>query len=478
MSPEPASAAERIPSESRLGPRLARLWLRVANAFIPRAQRLDPDIYRRARTAVYSCLVPFPMTLAFAWSYWCTLSGTTGALAAAIVLGTNAAAGAALLTLRRTGNVALAANFLLGYAFLEFAALAMLFGGPFSSSIYWSIILPLVAMLTGGPKLAGPWLMLCLLEYAAVFGLQLHGIEFPNRLPVARRMPLWVSSISSISLLCLVFVLIYERAKNETLRTLLGAHSALERARDSAEAANRSKSDFLANVSHEIRTPLTAILGYAELLLRESDSGAIPAGYAGTLLTIRRNGEHLLEIINDILDFSKIAAGSFDVERVPVGPVALVSDVVALMSIRAEAKHLSLAVECEPPLPEKFETDPRRLRQVLVNLIGNALKFTDRGRVLLRVTGHTGTRGPRVRFEISDTGIGISEEQMARLFQPFAQADASTARRYGGTGLGLSICKHLVELLEGEIGAQSRPGEGSTFWVELPAEPVEVTRGA
>jgi signal transduction histidine kinase len=278
--------------------------------------------------------------------------------------------------------------------------------------------------------------------------------------------------------LCLVFVLIYERAKNETLRTLLGANAELERARDAAEAANRSKSDFLANVSHEIRTPLTAILGYAELLLRESDSQAIPKSYAGTLLTIRRNGEHLLEIINDILDFSKIAAGTFDVERVPVGPVALVSDVVALMGIRAEAKHLSLAVECEPPLPEKFDTDPRRLRQVLVNLIGNALKFTDQGRVVLRVTGRADPRGPRVRFEIQDTGIGISEEQMARLFQPFAQADASTARRYGGTGLGLSICKHLVELLDGEIGAQSRPGEGSIFWVELPAEPLEVSRSA
>jgi signal transduction histidine kinase len=469
--------AKRDPTES-WEQRVGGVWLRLAHAFVPRAQRVDPDVYRRARTVVYSCLVPFPISLAFAWSYWRALSGETAALAVAIVLGTNAAAAAALFTLRHTGNVARATNLLLGYTFLAIAGLAALFGGPFSSSIYWAVLLPLVAMLTGGPRLAGPWLALCLAEYALVFWLQLRGVEFPNHLPVSRRMPIWVSSISSISLLCLVFVLIYERAKNETLRTLLGANAELERARDAAEAANRSKSDFLANVSHEIRTPLTAILGYAELLLRESDSQAIPKSYAGTLLTIRRNGEHLLEIINDILDFSKIAAGTFDVERVPVGPVALVSDVVALMGIRAEAKHLSLAVECEPPLPEKFDTDPRRLRQVLVNLIGNALKFTDQGRVVLRVTGRADPRGPRVRFEIQDTGIGISEEQMARLFQPFAQADASTARRYGGTGLGLSICKHLVELLDGEIGAQSRPGEGSIFWVELPAEPLEVSRSA
>src|SRR5258705_306472 len=199
-------------------------------------------------------------------------------------------------------------------------------------------------------------------------------------------MPLWVSSISSISLVVLIFVLICERGKNGTLNTLLAGNLELARARDSAEAANRSKSDFLANVSHEIRTPLTAILGYAELLLRGSEAGAIPSAYASTLNTIRRNGEHLLDIINDILDLSKIAAGRFDVERVPVAPVALVSDVVGLMSIRARAKGLTLSVECESPLPEQFETDPRRLRQVLVNLIGNALKFTEAGRVVLRVS--------------------------------------------------------------------------------------------
>ncbi len=468
--------AARAPSESALGPRRGALWQRVAHLFIPPAQRLDPDTYRRARTAVYSCLVPIGMSFAFAWDYWRTLSGATAVVATGIVLGTNLAALCALVTLRRTGNVARATAMLLSYAFVEFAALAVLFGGPTSSSIYWSVLLPLVAMLTGGPRLALPWLGLCLCEYAVVYWLQVRGIRFVNRLPPDGRMPLWLSSISSISILCLVFVLIYERAKNGTLRTLLAANLELAHARDSAEAANRSKSDFLANVSHEIRTPLTAILGYNELLLRESQSGVIPNVYTSTLHTIRRNGEHLLDIINDILDLSKIAAGRFDVERVPVAPVALLSEVVALMSVRARAKGLALSVECESPLPEEFETDPRRLRQVLVNLIGNAIKFTETGRVLLHLSPRMGADGPRLRFEIRDSGIGISEAQMARLFQPFAQADASTARKYGGTGLGLSICKHLVELLDGEIGAESRPGEGSVFWVELPAQPLELKR--
>jgi signal transduction histidine kinase len=449
------------------------LWLRVAHVFIPPAQRVDPDTYRRARTLVYSCLVPVALSLVFAWSFWCVLSGWPRVTATGIVLGTNLAALAALLCQRWTGDVARSANLLLAYTFAELSLFGFLFGGPSSSSTYWCALLPLVAMLTGGPRLALPWLALCIGEYAAVYALQLRGVEFVNYMPQDRRMPLWVSSISSISLLCLVFLLIYERAKNGTLRVLRAANVDLARARDAAEAANRSKSDFLANVSHEIRTPLTAILGYSELLLRRSESGAIPQAYSHTLHTIRRNGEHLLEIINDILDLSKIAAGSFDVEMAPVPPVALVSDVVSLMSVRAQEKGLSLSVECEGPLPLGFETDPRRLRQVLVNLIGNALKFTDEGRVILRVTPRSGPDGPRIRFEICDSGIGITEEQMTRLFQPFAQADASTARRYGGTGLGLSICKHLVELLDGEIGAESIAGSGSVFWVELPVTPHE-----
>jgi signal transduction histidine kinase len=443
-------------------------WLRLAHWFIPESLRADPDTFRRARTTVYSCWVPVLMTPLFAYSYATTLPHDTAPFATSLVLGSNAASVGALVILRSTGKIEHAANLLLAYTFVQLTALASLFGGPFSSSIYWTVLLPLVAMLTGGPRLALPWLGLCIAEYAVVYALQLRGIEFRNRLPLERRSPLWVSSISSITLLCLLFVLIYERVKEGALRTLVGANLALEHARDVAEAANRSKSDFLANVSHEIRTPLTAILGYAELLLRESESGAIPTRYGASLGTIRRNGEHLLSIINDILDFSKIAAGQFDLERSAVAPTELVTEVVGLMSIRAEAKGLVLAVESAPGLPDALYTDPRRLRQVLVNLLGNALKFTEQGRVTLRLAPRGDAAAPRLRFEVSDTGIGISAEQMARLFQPFAQADASTARRYGGTGLGLSISKRLVELLGGEIGAESRPGAGSLFWVELP----------
>jgi signal transduction histidine kinase len=362
---------------------------------------------------------------------------------------------------------------LLTYVFCEFAFLASLFGGALSSTIYWTMLLPLVAMLMAGPRLALFWLGLCIAEYFVVYALQLDGFELVNHLPAERRTPLGVSSLSCISLLCLTFILIYERAKDGTLRTLDAAHGELLRARDIAEAANRSKSDFLAKVSAEIRAPMTAILGAAARLWRESAELGIPAEYAGSLRTIERNGEHLLELINDILDLSKISAGSIEVAREPLSPIELVADVVSLMSIRAEAKNLVLGIEYRTAIPQTIRGDARRLKQVLVNLVGNALKFTDEGAVTLHLLLLEDRREPALRFEVWDTGIGLSEEEIQRLFQPFAQADASTARKYGGTGLGLSICKSLVEHMGGEIGVESRVGVGSVFRVTLPTGPLD-----
>ncbi len=449
-------------------------WIRVARLFVPEALKQDAEEHRRARTAVYLCAIPVVTSLGYAWHYSRVLAGDTAVLVGGIILGTNLAVLLSLLSLRLTGRVAFSINLLLGYSFCEFALLTWIFGGPCSPFSYWLAMLPLVSLLTGGTRPALVWLSLCLAEYALGFWLQQHGFHFANHLPRQEKVPLWLSSIASISLVCLISVMIYERVKSQTLRTLLAANAELQRARDAAQAADASKTDFLSKVSTEIRTPLTAILGFAELLLRETAKGALPPEHESTLLTIRRNGENLLEIINDIVDLSKIAAGRFDVERAPLTPMVLISDVVALMSLRAQAKGVRLSVEGAPDLPETIESDARRLRQVLVNLVGNALKFTDAGGVVLRAA----PRGDVLRFEIEDSGIGISEEQMARLFRPFAQADASTARRYGGTGLGLSICKHLVELLGGRIGAESRPGAGSLFWVELPLAPSDEKRDA
>ena len=237
-----------------------------------------------------------------------------------------------------------------------------------------------------------------------------------------------------------------------------------------AEAASRAKSEFLANMSHEIRTPMTAILGYADVLARQvADPDDLQC-----VETIRRNGDHLIGLINDILDLSKIEAGRVEVERHRFEPDRLVAEVCSLMDVRAREKGLRLEVEAPGPLPETVESDPTRLRQVLVNLVGNAIKFTESGevRVVVRLE-EDDPAAPRLRFEVADTGIGIAPEQADRLFRPFTQGDSSMTRLYGGSGLGLVICRRLVELLGGEISVESAPGRGSRFAFTVAAGPLE-----
>src|SRR5436190_662430 len=229
-------------------------------------------------------------------------------------------------------------------------------------------------------------------------------------------------------------------------------------AKVAAEAANRAKSAFVANMSHEIRTPMTAILGYADLLTRAELADDDRERFVGTICS---NGRHLLSVINDILDVSKIEAGKMNVERIACPLGQMIADVAALMSGRAAGKGLSFDVRYTGPVPEVIKTDPTRLRQILMNLLGNAMKFTERGGVRLLVgvtedaangtTGATSTGGPRVRFDVVDTGVGLNAKQIESLFQPFVQADSSTTRRFGGTGLGLTISRKLARMLGGDL---------------------------
>ncbi len=239
------------------------------------------------------------------------------------------------------------------------------------------------------------------------------------------------------------------------------AEEQLQQARAVAEAANQSKSEFLANMSHEIRTPMTAILGYTDLIAEKLDD----AEALDYLRTIRRNGGFLLDIINDILDLSKIEAGKFEISQQLFSPQLLVEDVRSIMEVRASDSHIELDVEYRGAIPEMIECDPKRLRQILINLVGNAIKFTPAGRVCVVVSYVE--QSSKLRFDVVDSGIGISDKQLQRLFLPFSQGDGNVNREFGGTGLGLAISKRLTEMLGGEISVQSKLGKGSAFTVSI-----------
>ena len=250
----------------------------------------------------------------------------------------------------------------------------------------------------------------------------------------------------------------------QDVTTAAGAELAMADARDEATAASQLKSDFLANMSHEIRTPMNGVLGMTDLLL-ETDLDARQLDYAQT---VRNSGEALLTVINDILDFSKLEAGKVELEHIDFDPRLLVDDILSLLARAAQEKGLAVIAAVAASVPRTLTGDPGRVRQVLTNLVGNAIKFTRVGEVVVRATyAHGLGADPSIRFEISDTGDGIAREKLDAIFQPFVQSDTSISRTYGGTGLGLAISRQLVELMGGEVGVSSTLGTGSTFWFSV-----------
>ena len=280
-----------------------------------------------------------------------------------------------------------------------------------------------------------------------VHGKKFGTVNFSNRLPV--KTPFTEADQDLVNLIgSWISVMMERQLEAEELR----------KSKEAADAANQAKSEFLANMSHEIRTPLTAILGYSDML---RDEGQSREDIEHEIDSIIRAGAHLQRIINDILDLSKIEAGQLVIEHIEVQPVRMMHDVDSIFGARAREKGLSFEVNYDFPLPRTIISDPTRLKQIVYNLCGNALKFTEQGGITVSIGYLPESR--QLKLQVIDTGIGMSEDELSRLFKPFSQADSSTTRKYGGTGLGLCIARQLAQKLGGDVSVTSKQGGGSTF---------------
>jgi signal transduction histidine kinase/CheY-like chemotaxis protein len=301
--------------------------------------------------------------------------------------------------------------------------------------------------------------------------LQIELVATPEYLALHHTWTIWMLLIGGMLFTTLVaaFLLTVTGRTDATEQLVEQRTRELAQATRRAEAATQAKSEFLASMSHELRTPLTAILGFAEAVQSSEESEQFSEETKDALCTVGRNGEHLLSVINDILDLSKIEAGQLQIDACQVSPFELIDDVMRLMSVRADEKAIDLRREVTTELPEHVMLDPIRVRQILVNLLGNGIKFTDSGYVQLTASAIEVNGEPALQFVVSDTGIGMTDEQVGRIFQPFTQADGSTTRRFGGTGLGLTISRQLARAQSGDITVEAEPGAGSCFTAHVVA---------
>jgi signal transduction histidine kinase len=433
------------------------------HSLIPLAACRDPEALRRSNRLIGLALAMLIWAPVFTGVYVLLRAPTS----AAVLVVTGALTVGLLALLKRTNRPDLCGQLMVALAWSTYSILALLNGGFDAPALAWYTTVPVLAITLAGPRAGLWWSLLCGATILAFYAWPTPR-HFNELTPLAAHI---LEGLSLLGLLtCLhVLTLVYRRME-------LWSRQSVDRALEAARVADRSKSEFLANMSHEIRTPMTSILGYAELLQQGELEGPM-ANEA--LLTIRRNGEHLLTIINDILDVSKIEAGKLVIELRPCSPRQVLEEVVQLMQGRADTKDLPLTLSLEDSLPESILTDATRFRQILINLLGNAIKFTEDGSVGVTAWGdRQGELASCLYVSVRDTGIGMNAAQATRVFEPFQQADSSTTRRFGGTGLGLAISRRLAEMLGGGIEVTSQQDIGTTFTLTIAAPlAIEVEAG-
>ncbi len=350
-------------------------------------------------------------------------------------------------------------------------------GGLQASSGIWYGPVIIFILVTQGLRLAFIWIAIVTLDALLLYWLPRHGVAIPDFQNPATKPITWLIAIPASLFATVAMLNGFFQAYHRAIESLnlksksLGAQAQeLNKAKEIAEAATRSRGEFIAIVSHEIRTPMNGIMGLAQLI-NETDLNPLQKKY---LQTLQLSAEGLLSILNDILDFSKIESGKLEVHNDNFDLAVLCEDCLALFSDTAKSKGIDIQLHFQASLPARVSGDSQRIRQILINLLGNAIKFTETGTIAMNITTVLECPG-YVKFAVLDSGIGMSKTTLANLFKPYTQADSSFSRKYGGTGLGLAICHRLVELLGGSIAVESEIGKGSCFWLQIPLREVHVS---
>jgi signal transduction histidine kinase len=457
-----------MPSRSALGLLVSRL----ERVFVPPHLRGDPVASRTASLVVGFSLTPILFVPVLAVMEWLAFPAEIADHAVWLVLASAPVCASVPFVLRATGSTLIAGNLMVAYGFFLFGVFSYYAGGALSPPSFWNVLLPMTALALVGRRGAAFWTGAVLLEALAVAWLEQNGLVLQNYVLPEWRALYWFMSTACLATLIVLAGLVYERTKNATIQHLGSANSELARARDAAERASRAKSDFLAVLTHEIRTPMTAILGFTEVLREEWSEARVPERSLATLATIQRSGRELLDTVNDLLDLSKLEAGKLELERIAFGPAEHVAEVLEPLRARAAERGLVLELELVPPLPGAVVGDPGRLRQVLENLVQNALAFTERGSIRVSLGVERSPRGDCLDLRVTDTGVGIAPDRLARIFEPaLAEAGAPPGKR---VGLGLAMARRLTELMDGTIEATSEVGAGSTFRVRVPLRSPEI----